>query len=60
MYKGYFVGQRVLINNSEIGTVEPIPKGGSCPFDIWVYSPSRGYACCFAYSSITPLPNGQL
>lgn len=59
-YNGYFVGQRVIINNSEIGTVEKGPDDGSCPFDIWVYSPTRGYACCFSYSSIKPLPNGQV
>ncbi len=60
MYQGYFIGQRVLINDAEIGKVVAPPPQGGMPFDIWVYSPSRGYSCCYAYSSIKPLPNGQL
>ena len=56
----YLVGQRVLINDKEIGQVVPPPIEGDIPFDIWVHSPSRGYASCYSFSSIKPLPNNQL
>lgn len=56
----YMVGQRVLIYGREIGTVLAPPDGQPTHFGIWVYSPSRGYACDFALHNISPLPNGQL
>lgn len=48
----------MLVHN-EIGTIVPSESGGY-PFDVWVFLPSKGYASCYAFSSIKPLPNGQL
>lgn len=57
------VGQRVILTRQggvkEIGTVVP-SETGDTPFDIWVFSPSKGYTSCYAFSSIKPLPNGEL
>lgn len=59
----YRIGQRVLLavrgGRTEIAKVVP-SETGSYPFDVWVYSPSKGYASCYAYSSVRPLPDGQL
>ncbi len=55
------LGQRVILKGSEIGIVVkpenalPVPSGY-----VWVYSPSREYSACFAYTSVQPLPNGAL
>jgi hypothetical protein len=59
---GYLIGQRVILNNEEIGTVTvPPEKGGMRASDYyWVYSPKRGYACHFRENNIKPLPGGQL
>jgi hypothetical protein len=54
----YMIGQRVLLGD-EIGTVVK-SETGRMPFDIWVFSPTKGYASCYSFSSIKPLPNGQL
>lgn len=61
MYQ-YLVGQRVILNGTEIGEIKPTPKNGKQPDDseIWVYSPSKGYESCYAKHNIKPLPNGQL
>lgn len=58
----YLIGQRVLLNKTEIGTVvkperEDLPNTSD---DIWVFSPSRGYASRYASHNVKPLPNGQL
>lgn len=58
-HTNYLIGQRVIIHDKEIGTIV-VSETGDTPFDIWVFSPSRGCACCFAFSSIKPLPGGQL
>jgi hypothetical protein len=59
----YRVGQRVLMavrgGGTEIATVVK-SETGSYPFDVWVFSPTKGYASCYAFSSVKPLPNGQL
>jgi hypothetical protein len=59
----YLIGQRVLLNEKEIGTVEPAPKGTATVTPagfVWVYSPTGGYASCFAEHNVKSLPNGQL
>jgi hypothetical protein len=55
----YLIGQRVILNNKEIGTVVK-SETGKTNFGIWVFSPSKGYASDYATTSIKPLPNGQL
>ena len=54
----YLIGQRVILNNAEIGTVVVSESGVTR--GIWIYSPSRGYASDYAFTSVRPLPNGQL
>lgn len=57
----YLVGQRVLLNKDEIGTVQPAPPGPDTPsHSLWVYSPIKGFASCYSEGNIKPLPNGQL
>jgi hypothetical protein len=55
----YFIGQRVILNEKEIGTVV-VSETGRTSFGIWVFSPSKGYASDYAMTSVRPLPNGQL
>ena len=55
--KAFMIGQRVVLNGEEIGTVmrpESQAKG------IWVFSPSKGYASAYAEHNVKPLPDGQL
>jgi hypothetical protein len=55
------VGQRVILvtrGHKEIGTV--VPPEHETHFGVWVYSPTLGYACDYAPTSVQPLPNGQL
>lgn len=54
----FFTGQRVILNGSEIGTVVKPEHNNSK--GVWVLSPSRGYASCYAECNVKPLPNGQL
>jgi len=54
----FMIGQRVLLNNSEIGTVVKSESGHTS--GIWVFSPSRNYASDYALHNVKPLPNGQL
>lgn len=54
----FMIGQRVLLNNTEIGEVRKPEHNNST--GVWVYSPSRGYASCYAKHNVKPLPNGQL
>ena len=56
----FFIGQRVLLNDSEIGTVVAAPKGASTRFGIWVRSSSKGYASDYALHNVKPLPGGQV
>lgn len=58
----YLIGQRVLLNNKEIGTVvEPEnPNILNNNSQVWVMSPSKGYASCYASHNVKPLPNGQM
>jgi len=58
----FLVGQRVLLNNMEIGTIVK-PERDDMPNTkerVWVSSPTNGYASCYATHNIKPLPNGQL
>lgn len=54
----YLIGQRVIVGN-EIGTVVK-SETGRTTFGAWVFLPSKGYASDYAFTSIKPLPNGQL
>lgn len=54
----YLMGQRVILNNTEIGTI--VPPETSYSKGVWVRSPSKGYASCYAPENVKPLPNGQL
>ncbi len=56
----YLIGQRVLLNDKEIGTVVAPERGQVARFGIWVFSPSKGYASDYALTSVKPLPGGQL
>lgn len=55
----YLIGQRVILNNKEIGTVIE-SETGRTSFGVWVFSPSKGFASDYALTSVKPLPNGQL
>jgi hypothetical protein len=55
----FMVGQRVVLNNNEIGIVVK-PEHLNTNFGVWVFSPSKGYASEYALHNIKPLPNGQL
>lgn len=55
----YLIGQRVIINNYEIGIVVKAPDGRT-RFGVWVYSPSKDYASDYDLKNVKPLPNGQL
>lgn len=56
---GYMIGQRVILNGNEIGTIVT-SETGRTHFGVWVFSPSKGYASDYAPTSVKPLPNGQL
>lgn len=62
MERQFMVGQRVILNNAEIGTVvrPEDPKLPNTDRDVWVFAPSRGYASRYATHNVKPLPNGQL
>ena len=58
----YLIGQRVILNGFEIGTV-CAPETKALPntdTEVWVHSPSRGHASRYAVHNIRPLPGGQL
>ena len=59
MNTDYLIGQRVILNNSEIGTIT-IPENNNLTNCIWVYSPKNKHTSCYAKHNIKPLPNGQL
>ena len=60
------VGQRVLLNGEEIGTITTGPKTENGLYNnnnhtyIWVLSPTKGYESQYAIHNVKPLPNGQL
>lgn len=54
----YLIGQRVILNDKEIGVV--VKPEGKTVFGVWVYSPSKNYASDYSESNVKPLPNGQL
>ena len=56
----YMIGQRVILNDYEIGTVSVEQHSKRLPGHVWVYAPSRGYASCYAKHNVKPLPDGQL
>lgn len=60
MQNEYKIGQRVVLNGCEIGTVVAAEDGKPASFGIWVFSPSRGYASDYDLSNVKPLPDGQL
>jgi hypothetical protein len=58
----FLIGQRVILNSNEVGTVVK-PEKPDLPntaWDVWVFSPSNGYASRYAVHNVKPLPNGQL
>lgn len=56
----FLIGQRVILNNSEIGVVVK-PENSYSPTDsVWVYSPSKDYSSAYSYGNVKPLPGGQL
>ena len=54
----YMIGQRVILNDFEIGVVVLSESGTTR--GVWVMSPSKGYASDYALHNVKPLPNGQL
>ena len=57
----YLIGQRVILNDQEVGTVTNPPDYGKQTSDsVWVYSPIRKYDICVAEHNVKPLPGGQL
>lgn len=57
--QNFMVGQRVILNNKEIGTVVR-SETGVTHFGIWVYSPTKGFASDYSIDNVKPLPGGQL
>ncbi len=57
----YLIGQRALLNDSEVGIIIKY-QGDEHNNDttILVYSPSKGCASYYAVHNVKPLPNGQL
>jgi hypothetical protein len=62
----YLIGQRVILNSNEIGTIQA-PENKQLGYDlpntvkeVGVFSPRKGYASHYAVHNIKPLPNGQL
>lgn len=56
----YLIGQRVILNNKELGRVVAPPVGRETVFGIWVYSYAKEYASDYDLKNVKPLPNGQL
>lgn len=58
----YLIGQRVVLGGSEIGILVPSENKDlpNTDKEMWVFSPSRGYASRYAVGNFQPLPNGQL
>ncbi len=58
----FLIGQRVILNNSEIGQIVK-PENEALPNDdcnLWVYAPSKGFASRYSRANIKPLTSGQL
>ena len=57
----YLIGQRVILNNEEIGTIAQ-PETGDWDADhyIWVNRHGKGYASAYSLENVKPLPGGQL
>lgn len=51
----YLIGQRVIVNNSEIGTV--VKDFGD---EVWIILSSKSYASGYDRCNVRPLPNGQM
>lgn len=60
MTNNYMIGQRVILNGSEIGTVVAPEHNHAGENDVWVFSPKKGFASYYASHNVKPLPNGQL
>ena len=58
MNKQYLIGQRVILNKTEIGTI--VTPENNYSKGILVYSPSYGYASCYSEHNVKPLPNWKL
>ena len=58
MSNNYLIGQRVLLNDREIGVI--VKPEHDYSNGIWVMSPSRDYASRYAEHNVKPLPGGQL
>jgi hypothetical protein len=62
----YLIGQRVILNGTEIGTVrhphthQIAQWAPNTDAALWVFSPEKGYASHYSAHNIKPLPNGQL
>jgi len=59
----WLIGQRVILNGTEIGTVAPPPTKRHQPnseLTVWVYSPSNDSTCRYSTNDIRKLPGGQL
>lgn len=58
MIDTFMIGQRVLLNNKEIGTV--VKSESDHTSGVWVFSPSKNYASDYALHNVKSLPGGQL
>ncbi len=58
----FLVGQRVILCEREIGTIvrPDDPLIPNTDKQMWVHSPTKGYASSYDIANIKPLPNGQL
>jgi len=57
----YFIGQRVILNDEEIGLIT-IPENEEVPNTreyMWVRSTLKGFSSRYSVCNIKPLPNGQ-
>ena len=54
----YEYGEEVWLARSEVGTVVRSPTGRT--EGIWVFSPSKGFASDYAYSSVEKLKEEHL
>lgn len=56
----FMIGQSVILKGQggveEIGTVVK-SETGITSFGVWVFSPTKGYASDYSFSSVKPLPN---
>jgi hypothetical protein len=59
MKSDYLIGQRVILNDAEIGIVVISPTEVQAEFGVWVFSPSKGFASDYALHNVKPLPHGQ-